>query len=63
MFTNKSDTLEGGLIKYFHIVELDRLNNLETNDETKGTIEHLRDFAYTPQSATEHRMQMVLYLL
>lgn len=57
MFTNKSDTLEGGLIKYFHIVELDRLNNLETNDETKGTIEHLRDFAYTPQSATEHRMQ------
>ena len=57
MFTNKSDTLEGGLIKYFHIVELDRLNNLETNDETKGVIEHLRDFAYTPQSATEHRMQ------
>ena len=57
MFTNKSDTLEGGLIKYFHIVELDRLNNLETNDEIKGTIEHLRDFAYTPQSATEHRMQ------
>ena len=57
MFTNKSDTLEGGLIKYFHIVELDRLNNLETNDETKGTIEHLRDFAYTPQSAGEHRMQ------
>ena len=57
MFTNKSDTLEGGLIKYFHIVEFDRLNNLETNDETKGTIEHLRDFAYTPQSAGEHRMQ------
>ena len=57
MFTNKSDTLEGGLIKYFHVVELDRLNNLETNDETKGVIEHLRDFAYTPQSATEHRMQ------
>ena len=57
MFTNKSDTLEGGLIKYFHIVELDRLNNLETNDETKGVIEHLRDFAYTPQSAGEHRMQ------
>ena len=57
MFTNKSDTLEGGLIKYFHIVELDRLNNLETNDETKGVVEHLRDFAYTPQSAGEHRMQ------
>ena len=57
MFTNKSDTLEGGLIKYFHVVELDRLNNLETNDETKGVVEHLRDFAYTPQSAGEHRMQ------
>lgn len=57
MFTNKSDTLEGGLIKWFNIVELDRLNNLETNDETKGVVEHLRDFAYTPQSAGEHRMQ------
>ena len=57
MFTNKSDTLEGGLIKFFNIVEFDRLNNLETNDETKGVVEHLRDFAYTPQSAGEHRMQ------
>ena len=57
MFTNKSDTLEGGLIKFFNIVEFDRLNNLETNNETKGVVEHLRDFAYTPQSAGEHRMQ------
>ena len=57
MFTNKSDTLEGGLIKWFNIVEFDRLNNLETNDEAKGVIERARDFAYSPQSAGEHFMQ------
>ena len=57
MFTNKSDTLEGGLIKWFNIVEFDRLNNLETNDEVKGVIERARDFAYSPQSAGEHFMQ------
>ena len=57
MFTNKSDTLEGGLIKWFNIVEFDRLNNLETNDEVKGVIERTRDFAYSPQSAGEHFMQ------
>ena len=57
MFTNKSDTLEGGLIKWFNIVEFDRLNNLETNNEVKGVIERARDFAYSPQSAGEHFMQ------
>lgn len=57
MFTNKSDTLEGGLIKWFNVVELDRLNNLETNDESKGIIERTRDLAYSPNSAGEHFMQ------
>ena len=57
MFDGKANTLQGAIIKFFNIVDFERMNNIETDESTKGIVETLRDWMYSPQSMGEHYMQ------
>lgn len=61
MYSEKSSTLQDGIIKLANVVDYDRIAELTSND-IKGNIKKLRGLLFTPQTAGEHYMQNTVLL-